>query len=199
VSDRRFVLGVDLDGVVADFHRGLKPIAAEWLGVEEEALTDEVSYGFPEWGLEPMGGYEPLHRFAVTQRRLFETLAPIPGAAPALRRLSHERVRIRILTHRLFVNYFHREAAEQTIAWLELNGVPYSDLCFLEDKTSAGAHVYVEDAPLNVERLRALGQEVVVWTNSTNRHLGGLRAETWEEVVRLVLERQRAHSRGPSG
>ena len=32
-GSRQFVLGVDLDGVVADFAQGLKPIAAEWLGV----------------------------------------------------------------------------------------------------------------------------------------------------------------------
>ena len=33
-ADRRFVLGVDLDGVCADFYGGLKPVAAEWLGVD---------------------------------------------------------------------------------------------------------------------------------------------------------------------
>jgi hypothetical protein len=30
----RFVFGVDLDGVVADFYKGLKPLAADWLGVD---------------------------------------------------------------------------------------------------------------------------------------------------------------------
>lgn len=37
-----FVFGVDLDGVVADFIQGLKPIAAEWLGVSADTLTDEI-------------------------------------------------------------------------------------------------------------------------------------------------------------
>ena len=59
ITERRFVLGVDLDGVVADFCRGLKPIAAEWLGVEEGQLTDAVTFGLPEWNLDAMGGYEP--------------------------------------------------------------------------------------------------------------------------------------------
>ena len=52
---RHFVLGVDLDGVVADFAAGLKPVAAEWLGVAPDALTDDISYGFSEWGLETAG------------------------------------------------------------------------------------------------------------------------------------------------
>lgn len=34
-----FILGVDLDGVCADFYVGIRPIAAEWLGVEETSLT----------------------------------------------------------------------------------------------------------------------------------------------------------------
>ena len=86
-----FVLGVDLDGVVADFARGLKPIAAEWLGVAESTLTDDISYGFGEWGLDAVGGYDALHRFAVKERELFARLPPIAGAPAALRRLELKR------------------------------------------------------------------------------------------------------------
>ena len=31
VNQKNFVFGVDLDGVVANFIEGLRPIAAEWL------------------------------------------------------------------------------------------------------------------------------------------------------------------------
>ena len=37
-----FVLGVDLDGTCADFYGGLRPIAAEWLGVDPEMLRAEL-------------------------------------------------------------------------------------------------------------------------------------------------------------
>ncbi len=87
MTGRQFVLGVDLDGVVADFARGLKPIAAEWLGVPESGLTDEISYGFTEWRLDDAGGYDALHRFAVKERELFARLPPLDGAPAALRRL----------------------------------------------------------------------------------------------------------------
>jgi hypothetical protein len=87
---RQFVLGVDLDGVVADFYGGIRPIAAEWLGVAIEALTPTPSRGLTEWHLDSRGTYEDLHRFAVTQRRLSRSLQPMQGAAAAaaLRRLS---------------------------------------------------------------------------------------------------------------
>jgi len=152
---RQFVLGVDLDGVVADFYAGLRPIAAEWLGVAADTLPLEVSYGLGELGLDALGGYEDLHRFAVTQRELFRKLTPMPDAPAALRRISQNDVRIRIITHRLYVKYFHEEAVRQTTAWLEHHGIPYWDLCFMKDKAAVGADLYVEDSPANVEALRA--------------------------------------------
>ena len=97
-STPRFVLGVDLDGVVADFYGRLRVIAAEFLGVPLNTLPEKVSYGLPEWNLDRAGGYEALHRFAVTQRNLFRELVPLPGGPAVLRRLSARDVRIRIIT-----------------------------------------------------------------------------------------------------
>jgi beta-phosphoglucomutase-like phosphatase (HAD superfamily) len=55
------------------------------------------------------------------------------------------------------------------------------------DKGAVGADLYVEDAPGNVERLRADGLATIVFTNSTNRHLSGPRADNWDEVYELVM------------
>jgi 5'(3')-deoxyribonucleotidase len=60
----------------------------------------------------------------------------------------------------------------------------------MEDKTAVGAHIYIEDSPKNIERLRELEQEVIIFSNSTNREVPGLRANTWGEVEEMVLERQ---------
>ena len=70
-DESRFVLGVDLDGVCADFIGAFRSIAAEWLGVQVNELPAKVTYGFPEWKLDRAGKYEDLHRFAVIQRDLF--------------------------------------------------------------------------------------------------------------------------------
>jgi 5'(3')-deoxyribonucleotidase len=193
MADRAFVFGVDLDGVVADFYVGLRPIAAEWLGVDLESLTTQVSWGLVEWGVDQApGGYERLHRFAVTQRELFLKMPPMAGAPQALRRLSIEGVRIRIITHRLFIKYFHQVAVSQTIQWLDRHDIPYWDLCFMQQKTAVGADLYIEDSPANIERLRAEGQKTIVFSNSTNEQLPGPRAHNWEEVLELVLAEKRA-------
>ncbi len=186
---RQFVFGVDLDGVCADFYAGLRPIAAEWLGVDVSTLPERVSWGLPEWGVNTApGGYEALHKFAVTQRELFRRLPPMPGAPQALRMLSKEDVRIRIITHRFFIKYFHQVAARQTIEWLDNHDIPYWDLCFMQEKSAVGADLYIEDSPTNIAGLRGEGQKTIVFTNSTNEDLAGPRADTWDDVVELVLE-----------
>ncbi len=189
MTEARFVLGVDLDGVCADFYGGLRVVAAEWLGVPIVQLTKEVSYGLPEWPLNAAGGYEALHRFAVTQRELFRKLEPLEGAPVVLRRLSVRDIRIRIITHRLFIKYFHQEAVRQTIEWLDHYDIPYWDLCFMREKAAVGADLYIEDSPKNVEKLRADDHPTIVFTNSTIRALLGPRANSWTEVEALVVER----------
>lgn len=193
----KFVLGVDLDGVVVDFYRALRPIAAEWLGVSVGELTEEVTYGLPEWNLAPMGGYSALHRFAVTEREIFATAESISGAPAALRRLSEQDIRIRIITNRLFIKHFHKEAVQQTITWLDYHGVPYWDLCLMPDKAAVGADLYIDDTPHNVEALRKKGLRTIVLTNSTNRHLDPPRADTWEDAEQVVLEELKAWSSRP--
>ena len=189
MSKKTFVFGVDLDGTVANFYAGLRPIAAEWLGKSVEDLTLEVSWGLPEWGVDKApGGYLDLHKFAVTQRELFHRLEPFAEAAQALRRLSKAGVRIRIITHRLYIKYFHHVAIQQTVSWLDHHDIPYWDLCFMSDKAAVGADLYIEDSPENVRKLRADHHPTIVYSNSTNRGLDEPRADNWGQVEAIVLE-----------
>jgi 5'(3')-deoxyribonucleotidase len=183
-----FIFGVDLDGVVGDFYGTLREVAAEWLDRPIESLTEDVSYGLEEWDITPYGGYERLHRFAVTQRNLYRNMKPIQDAAAVLRKLSMRGIRIRIITHRLFIKYFHKSSITQTVEWLDNWDIPYWDLCFMKDKGAVGAHVYIDDAPSNIESLRALGCRTIVFSNSTNRDLSGPRANSWNEVEQHVLD-----------
>jgi len=183
------ILGVDLDGVCADFYARMREIAAEWFERPLDELTQSPSYSLSEWGVQSEDQYESLHRFAVTQRALFKTSPLIPGSRRYLRMLSDEGARIRIITHRLFIHFFHREAVSQTVEWLDLHGIPYWDLCFMKDKEQVGADVYVDDSPDNVQRLRAEGQYTVCFANSTNTHVAVPRAEDWAEVYQLIHTR----------
>jgi len=188
MNDNIFILGVDLDGVVGDFYEAIRKIAAEWLDRPLETLTTEVTFGLDEWGLAEFGGYDRLHRFAVTQRNIFRDMEPIKNAPAILRKLSNQGIRIRIITHRLFLKFSHRTTITQTVDWLDNNDIPYWDICFMNDKGAVGAHVYVDDAPENIISLRNQGYKTIAFSNSTNRGLPGPRANDWFEVERLIME-----------
>jgi 5'(3')-deoxyribonucleotidase len=192
-----FVLGVDLDGVVGDFYAAMRVVAAEWLGKDINELTTDVTFGLPEWGLTPER-YPDMHRFAVTERGLFEQMELIDGAGPALRRLSDEGVYIRIITHRLFISHFHEPAVQQTVRWLDHYGIPYRDLCLIGEKVAVGADLYIEDSPQNVEALRKV-KPTIVFTNSTNRALDPPRADSWDEAEQQVLHTKYEWEQGREG
>jgi 5'(3')-deoxyribonucleotidase len=185
-GSKKIVLGVDLDGVCADFYVRMREIASEWFERPLETLTADVSYGLPEWGIVGPEQYQSLHRFAVNERNLFGTVGMVPGARKILRRLSDEKYHIRIITHRLFIYYFHASAVQQTIEWLDHHGLPYHDLCFMKDKEQVGADIYIEDSPGIIEKLRALDLYTICFANSTNKHISAPRAKNWDEVYDLI-------------
>jgi len=199
MNDNDFILGVDLDGVVGDFYSEIRKIASEWLNKPIEALTTEVSFGLEEWGLSEYGGYERLHRFAVTQRNIFRDMPPIENAPAVLRKLSSQGIRIRIITHRLYLKYSHRTTVTQTVDWLDTYDIPYWDICFMNDKGAVGAHVYIDDAPENIISLRKQGYKTIVYTNSTNRQLPAPRADNWADVERMVMEFREEWKTGTMG
>jgi 5'(3')-deoxyribonucleotidase len=183
-----FIFGVDLDGVCGDYTAALREVAVERLGVAPSALPLERSWDFREWGLSP-GQFEDLHRAAVMEHRIFRTMPAIPGAAETLWRLSDAGVWIRIITHRLYVNWGHAQAVADTVEWLDATGIPYRDLCFLGAKPQVEADCYVEDAPHNVEALRETGARVIVFDQPYNQGVPGPRAVDWGEVETLVGDR----------
>jgi 5'-nucleotidase len=184
----QLVLGVDLDGVCAVYEDAFRRSVARQLGREPEELPPQrVLDQFSEWGLRP-DEFAELHRTAVVEDRMFRTMAPMPGVSDALWELSDLGVWIRIITHRLCVNWAHETTAADTAAWLDEHRIPYRDLCFIGAKPDVGADVYVEDSPTNVTGLRAAGRDTIVFDQLYNRHLPGPRAHDWAEVVAYVRE-----------
>ncbi len=183
---RQFILGVDLDGVVADHTRRFRAIMAELRGVDPETLPLERSWDFAEWGFAP-GEYPHYHRIAVMEHDMFRTMPLVDGADEALWRLSDAGIWIRVITHRLYVHWGHEKAVGDTAAWLDEMRIPYRDLCFLGAKPEIEADAYIDDAPHNIEQLRALGKTVITFDQPYNRHLEGLRARSWAEAEEIVV------------
>lgn len=185
MSEPSFVLGVDLDGVCGDHAAAFRAVVAAELGVPEASLGPQVSWNYYEWGLDDEA-FLDIHRKAVLDHRMFRTMPPIPGVSEALWRLSDAGVWIRLITHRLYANWGHAVAVADTVAWLDEHAIPYRDLCFLGQKPHVEAHAYIDDAPHNVEALRASGSPVIVFDQPYNQELSGPRARTWTEVEDLV-------------
>lgn len=185
----KLILGVDLDGVCVDFYRYMREVAAEWLERPIDDLPEEFTWGLKEWGIKDEDHYRSLHRFAVTKRDLFRKAPLIPGAREYLRRLSDERFRIRIITHRLIIPHFHDRAVVQTIDWLDNHDIPFWDLCFMRHKGQVGADIYIEDSPQNVRDLRNENQYVICFGNPTNKQIPSPRAESWGQVYEMVNAR----------
>lgn len=183
------VLGVDLDGVCADYESALRASVAARRGVDPSTLPAQETTGhFAEWDLS-LDGFREAHRIAVLEESIFRTMAPYPGVAEVLWRLSDAGVWIRIITHRLLFNGLHEASAADTAVWLDQHDIPYRDLCFIGDKATVGADLYIDDSPHIIEALRRAGRTAIVFDQRYNRHLDGPRVTSWHEVEPLVLDR----------
>jgi 5'-nucleotidase len=165
-----FVLGVDLDGVCGDYTTAFRAVVAEDQGVDPDSLADARSWDFAEWGIVGPDEFDRLHRLAVLEHRMFRHMPVLPGVADSLWRLSDAGV-------------------ADTVAWLDDQGIPYRDICFLGAKPEVEAHCYVDDASHNVRALREAGNHVIVYDAPYNRDVDGPRARSWTEVEALVMDR----------
>lgn len=188
-----FTLGVDLDGVVADYENRMRQITSAIKGVPHDSIPVATSWSFVEsgWPFESEEDFYTTHCQAVLDYDLYRTMAPMPGASEALWRMSDAGVRIRIVTHRLVTNFIHGRVVKDTVDWLDEHKVPYRDICFVRDKADIfGCDLYIDDAPMNINAIRNRhGQEAAtVFDQPYNRDLPGPRVSNWNDVITLVQE-----------
>lgn len=191
-----FVLGLDLDGVVGAYVKAFRAFVSRALGVNPADLPEPAYWDFSQsWPgvIKDLDHYLELHEMAVSSG-LFRNMELMPHASSALWSLSDADVYIRVITHRLFRNGIHAPSTTGTIEFLDRKlddgrpAVPYRDLCFVADKPSVWADVYIDDSPTNVEKLRAAGRNVIVFDAPYNQDVEGPRAKDWHQAHDLVLD-----------
>lgn len=197
---RRFVLGVDLDGVCAQY----VPAFHTYCRAQGMAVPD--SHHTESWDLTEAGWfatreeYMDAHRQAVAAG-LFAWMPEVPGASDALWVLSDLEVHLRVVTHRLHHGDHHVVTADTT-RWLQAQRpdgrarIPYRDLVFLGTKHALDSDLHIDDAPHVIEEMQAAGQNVLIFDHPYNRHLAGPRARNWTEVVEYVTARMNEHQTG---
>lgn len=186
MSRNGFVLGVDVDGVCADYERGLRRFLSAERGVDPESLPPAAHWSLVDSGwFDTEPEYSSAHDRAV-QAGMFAHLPVITDAAQTLSKLSDDGVRIRIITHRLLRPGFHRRVVADTVGWLEDSHIPFWDLCFVSDKTTVGCDLLIDDGPHNLLALSAAGRPVLIFDHLYNRHVPGPRVHSWAEVPAQV-------------
>ena len=134
-------LGIDLDGVVADFTKGWIHFYNRDFGTDlkvEQAVTWD--------GLTSITHFEDMSAFwdwtsDIDGRSLFWHLETFPGAVQALQDLDAEGHEIVILTMKPGF------AVQDTHEWIATQEIPATEIHILEDKWRVECDVYLDDGP----------------------------------------------------
>lgn len=142
MTQRSLRLGIDLDGVVADFNAGWTALHnAEFGG----ALTPDM---VTMWdGLHRIGGFDDMDAFWAWARgndqrpSIFRHLDLLPGADETLRRLRSEGHQIVIVSTK------PDWAVHETLNWLADNEIPTREVHLTFSKFEVACDIYLDDAP----------------------------------------------------
>ncbi len=176
-------LGIDLDGVVADFNSG-------WINRYNQDFGADVAFdAVKAWNAIPsLTHFRHMGEFWRWARdhdghSLFRHLETYPGAVEALWQLVKLKHQVVILTTK------PPWAIHDTFAWLADHRIPTREVHILDDKSGIDCDVYLEDAPHNIEKLVANRPDRTVarFVRPWNEPIEGARdVEDWKSFVTLV-------------
>ena len=176
-------LGIDLDGVVADFNTG-------WINRYNSDFGADVAFdAVRSWDAIPtlthfrhMGEF---WRWAQDHdgHSLFRHLETYPDAVETMWKLAKDGHAVVILTTK------PPWAIHDTFAWLSQHRIPTREVHILENKWDVDCDVYLEDAPHNLARLveqrpdRLVARFVRPWNEPV---AGAVDVNDWESFAKLI-------------
>jgi 5'(3')-deoxyribonucleotidase len=187
-------VGIDMDGVLADFNTGWMRRYNDEFGTSLEASQ------VLRWdGLEDLTHFPSMAEFwewaRGEGRSTFRDAPALPGAIEAVRRIARR--------HRLvIVSSKFAWAIPDSLAWLAEHEVPAREVHFLWDKSLARCDVYLDDAPHILRALVATAPQATVcrmvcaW-NEPQR--GVVDVESWAEFEALVDRLAAERASGSAG
>jgi 5'(3')-deoxyribonucleotidase len=200
---RRLRLGIDLDGVVADFNTG-------WVDRYNQQFATALHPGqIATWDAAPaLTHFEDMTEFWLWARAdadtapangdgevdghrpsIFRELPAYPDALPALHRLAGDHDVV-VITSK------HDWAVPDTLEWLAEHRMPSREYHFTWRKWDVDCDVYLDDAPHNLRALATQRPDALVcryvrpWNAPTP---GTVDVHDWEQFARHVERFAGAH------
>jgi 5'(3')-deoxyribonucleotidase len=134
-------LGIDLDGVVANFTKGWIDFYNRDFGTDLPVELAETWDGVPSiTHFEDMGAFWEWSS-DLDGRSLFWHLETFPGAVEALHELDGDGHEIVIVTMK------PPNAIADTHEWITAQGIPTSEIHIIEEKWRVDCDVYLDDGP----------------------------------------------------
>lgn len=187
------VVGIDIDGVLADYTGALRDCAPS-VGVQITGAEPPTKWEMVEPGwFSNRDDWKKVHAEALRECDTFDPIGGFPYIADQTNRLREAGHLVVILTAREAPpwqdEYGDDLVQRSTLDWLKAHSIAYGELRFDGTKTGHQLDVLLDDAPHNIEEYQAAGERVVIFDQPYNRHLAGERVGSLSEFVDLVLER----------
>ena len=177
-------LGIDLDGVVADFNRGW--IAAYNRSFGAQLTVDMVRTWNSPLSLTHFPDMDAFWNWARDQGRggVFRDLDPYPGALEVLLELERDG-------HDLVIVSAKPDwAIPGTLEWLAEHRIPTREIHFTESKHQVSCDVYLDDAPGQLAELaRTRAEHAIIcryvrpWNDPVD---GAVDVHDWSEFQHMV-------------
>jgi len=185
----RIRVGVDLDGVVADFTGGWIRLYNAQFGASL-APEQVTTWDAPEQ-LTHFRAMTDFWRWARTAggrgRSLFADLEPYPDAVAGLRKLLD-------VAHVTIITTKPTWAIPDTLRWLSRLDLPLREIHITSDKSAVECDVYLEDSPLQLRNLRRHRPGAIVcrFVRAWNRPVDGCVDVTdFDDLLVVVSELSR--------
>lgn len=177
------ILGIDIDGVIADFVGSFLPKLNKYCKCE---VKDIVDYDFEKNISINISEAELIELWRVVEEdKIYKKLGLIKGSIKALNKLAKNNT-IKLITNRKEVN------KKDTVLWLKRHKIPFTELIVAENRKEKilemrKCDIVLEDS-LGIARiLSVLGKPVLLFDYPWNRmNKNIIRIKDWKQAINKI-------------